>query len=154
MVLLRLDGASPLAALGPAKYGLHPLRGDRRGLWAVKVAGNWRMTFRIEGEDAYDVDLTDYRWKGGNVIFGMPEDAALKARVPHPGEVLKSLLQKSLGHDPPREIASEAPFCDSSGPSGVVLRSFQGRFTVAEDFFNRLLRSAIWTPTPPAAIRA
>ncbi len=52
---------------------------------------------------------------------------------------LRSLLLKSLGYDPPREIASEAPFCDCSGPSGVVLRSFQGRFTVAEGFCNRLL---------------
>ncbi len=51
----------------------------------------------------------------------------------------RSLLLKSLGYNPLREIASEAPFCDCSGPSGVVLQSFQCRFTVAEDFFNRLL---------------
>ncbi len=48
-------------------------------------------------------------------------------------------MLKSLGYDPLREIASEAPFCDCAGPPGVVLRSFQGRFTVAECFFNRLL---------------
>ncbi len=48
-------------------------------------------------------------------------------------------MLKSLGYDPLRAIASEAPFCDCSGPSGVVLRSFQCRFTVAEGFFNRLL---------------
>ncbi len=69
-------------------------------------------------------------------------------RSPRP----RSLLLKSLEYDPPREIASEAPFCDCSGPSGVVLRSFQCRFTVAEDFFNRLLgppRPARRRPAPP-----
>ena len=31
-----------------------------KGHRAVDVTGNWRITFRFEGEDAYDVDLTDY----------------------------------------------------------------------------------------------
>ena len=39
---------------------LHPLRGALKGRWAVTVSGNWRITFRFDGEDAYDVDLTDY----------------------------------------------------------------------------------------------
>ena len=43
---------------GPDMPGLdlHPLKGH----WAVDVTGNWRLTFRFEGEDAYDIDLTDY----------------------------------------------------------------------------------------------
>ena len=39
---------------------LHPLKGDLEGHRAVDVAGNWRITFRFEGEDVYDIDLTDY----------------------------------------------------------------------------------------------
>jgi plasmid maintenance system killer protein len=30
------------------------------GFWAVSVSGNWRIVFRFEGGDTYDVDLLDY----------------------------------------------------------------------------------------------
>lgn len=41
-------------------YRLHRLTGAMRGLWAVDVSGNWRITFGFEGEDAFDVDYVDY----------------------------------------------------------------------------------------------
>lgn len=41
-------------------FRLHALKGDLTGFWAVAVSGNWRLTFRFEGEDATDVDLVDY----------------------------------------------------------------------------------------------
>jgi proteic killer suppression protein len=41
-------------------YRLHQLKGYRAGTWSVKASGNWRVTFRFEGEDAFDVDLEDY----------------------------------------------------------------------------------------------
>jgi toxin HigB-1 len=41
-------------------YGFHPLKGDRKGTYAVSVSGDWRMTFRFEGEHAVEVDLEDY----------------------------------------------------------------------------------------------
>jgi toxin HigB-1 len=41
-------------------YGLHPLKGDRKGQWAVWVSGNWRLVFAFDGEDATDLDLIDY----------------------------------------------------------------------------------------------
>ena len=41
-------------------YRLHPLKGERKGLWSVTVSGNWRVTFRIENGNVLDVDLTDY----------------------------------------------------------------------------------------------
>ena len=41
-------------------FRLHPLRGAQRGYWAVSVSGNWRVTFRFEEGDAYDVDYIDY----------------------------------------------------------------------------------------------
>ncbi|MEH1809667.1 type II toxin-antitoxin system RelE/ParE family toxin [Nostoc sp.] len=41
-------------------YDLHELKGDRKGTWSVKVSRNWRITFRFEDGDAYDVNLEDY----------------------------------------------------------------------------------------------
>ena len=41
-------------------YDLHELKGDRKGTWSIKVSGNWRITFKFEDGDAYDVNLEDY----------------------------------------------------------------------------------------------
>lgn len=41
-------------------FGLHELKGDRTGTWAIKVNKNWRITFRFVAGEAYDVDLEDY----------------------------------------------------------------------------------------------
>ena len=41
-------------------YRLHPLKGKRKGYWAVCVSANWRIVFRFEGGNIYDVDLIDY----------------------------------------------------------------------------------------------
>jgi proteic killer suppression protein len=30
------------------------------GYWSVTISGNWRMVFRFEDGDAFDVDLVDY----------------------------------------------------------------------------------------------
>ena len=40
--------------------GLHELQGARKGTWAVKVSGNWRVTFAFAGKDAAHVDYEDY----------------------------------------------------------------------------------------------
>jgi proteic killer suppression protein len=59
-ILDRLDAASSVNDMDYPGSGLHPLKGDLKGRWAVKVSGNWRMTFRFENGDAYVVDYTDY----------------------------------------------------------------------------------------------
>jgi proteic killer suppression protein len=41
-------------------YKLHPLKGARKGEWAVWVSGNWRLVFAFDGADAVHVDLVDY----------------------------------------------------------------------------------------------
>jgi proteic killer suppression protein len=41
-------------------YRLHPMKGDRKGQWAVWVSGNWRLVFEFEGQDAVNVELLDY----------------------------------------------------------------------------------------------
>lgn len=55
--LNRAKKPSDMAAPG---WDLHPLHGNLKEHWAVKISGNWRLTFRFEGEDAILVDYRDY----------------------------------------------------------------------------------------------
>ena len=41
-------------------WRLHPLKGDLKGFWSVTITGNWRLIFRFEDGDAFDLDLVDY----------------------------------------------------------------------------------------------
>jgi proteic killer suppression protein len=59
-VLAHLDEARYPSDLDLRGYRLHPLRGDLKGQWSVTISGNWRIIFRFEDGDAYDVDLVDY----------------------------------------------------------------------------------------------
>jgi len=59
-ILARLDEASNVQHMALPGFQLHPLSGDLRGFWAVSVSGNWRIIFRFENGNAYDVDLVDY----------------------------------------------------------------------------------------------
>ena len=60
LALADLDIASQPGDLDLPGYRLHPLRGDRQGSWTISISGNWRITFRFQAGDAYDVDLVDY----------------------------------------------------------------------------------------------
>ncbi|MDE0214737.1 MAG: type II toxin-antitoxin system RelE/ParE family toxin [Deltaproteobacteria bacterium] len=60
LALADLDDARKPSDLDLPGYRLHPLKGDLKGYWSISISGNWRVTFRIEDGDAYDVDLTDY----------------------------------------------------------------------------------------------
>ena len=55
-----LDAATSIQGVNVPGYKLHPLKGDRKSEWAIWVSGNWRITFRPENEDMYDVNLEDY----------------------------------------------------------------------------------------------
>jgi len=59
-ILARLEIAQEPEDMNLPGFRLHPLKGDRAGTWAVTVRGNWRVTFRFEGEDVADVDYEDY----------------------------------------------------------------------------------------------
>jgi len=59
-MLGRLDVAETPQDMGLPGYGLHPLMGALAGSWSVTVSGNWRLTFRMDGQDAFDVDYLDY----------------------------------------------------------------------------------------------
>jgi len=41
-------------------FHLHPLRGELRGFWSVRITENYRLIFRMEDGDVYDIDLVDY----------------------------------------------------------------------------------------------
>ena len=60
-VLLAIDEATRPGDVGlfPG-WRLHPLKGNLKGFWSVSVSGNWRVVFRFEKGDAFDVDLIDY----------------------------------------------------------------------------------------------
>ena len=54
-----LDVAETPEAVNLPGYRLHPLRGDLRGFWSIRVSGNWRIIFRFDDRDVCDVDLVD-----------------------------------------------------------------------------------------------
>lgn len=59
-VLTRLEAAGTPEDMNLPGYVLHPLVGELRGFWSVRVSGNWRAIFRFEAGHAHDVDLVDY----------------------------------------------------------------------------------------------
>jgi toxin HigB-1 len=59
-ILAKLDVAVTPEDMNLPSYRLHPLKGDRRGQWAVTVRANWRIVFRFENGDAHDIDFVDY----------------------------------------------------------------------------------------------
>jgi len=59
-ILDRLDASVQPADMDLPGYHFHQLSGRGKGIWSVRVSGNWRVTFTFEGEDATDVDYLDY----------------------------------------------------------------------------------------------
>lgn len=55
-----LDVVTELEGMNVPFWRLHPLKGDLMGYWSVTVRSNWRIIFRFEAGNAYDVDLIDY----------------------------------------------------------------------------------------------
>jgi proteic killer suppression protein len=60
LILSALDQAADARDMNQPTFRLHELKGNRKGVWAVSVRANWRVTFRFENGAAYDVDLEDY----------------------------------------------------------------------------------------------
>ncbi|MBI2339495.1 MAG: type II toxin-antitoxin system RelE/ParE family toxin [Deltaproteobacteria bacterium] len=59
-ILDRLHAAKAVEDMNFPGSGLHPLKGDRKGWWAVEVSGNWRVTFSFQEGNAEAVDYVDY----------------------------------------------------------------------------------------------
>jgi proteic killer suppression protein len=60
LILGRLNVATNAKDMDLPGLDLHELRGPRKGTWAVKVSGNWRVTFTWAGKDVEHVDYEDY----------------------------------------------------------------------------------------------
>jgi proteic killer suppression protein len=59
--LLLIDAAVSLESLRvPPGNRLEPLRGDRKGQWSIRINDQWRICFRWERGDAFDVEIVDY----------------------------------------------------------------------------------------------
>jgi toxin HigB-1 len=56
--LLSVDNVEELK--GPPGWRVHQLTGDRAGTWSISVSGNWRITFDINSNEIYSLDLEDY----------------------------------------------------------------------------------------------
>jgi proteic killer suppression protein len=59
-ILALLETAETLDDMDLPGLNLHELKGERKGIWSVKVSGNWRVTFKIKQGDAIDVNYEDY----------------------------------------------------------------------------------------------
>ncbi len=56
-----LDAAETLNDVNLPGYRLHPMGGRRKGEWAIKVTGNWRIVFRMDAPgEVTVVHLEDY----------------------------------------------------------------------------------------------
>jgi proteic killer suppression protein len=59
-ILTRLNAAGSVDDMNVTGFGLHRLGGDLKGFWSVTVSRNWRIIFRFDESDAFDVDFIDY----------------------------------------------------------------------------------------------
>lgn len=41
-------------------WNLHKLTGELKDFWSIKVNKNYRIIFRFDGKNAYDLDYIDY----------------------------------------------------------------------------------------------
>ncbi len=55
-----LDTAQVIADIDIPGFGLHPLKGQQKGRWSIKVNGNWRLTFEFRDGDVFVLDYEDY----------------------------------------------------------------------------------------------
>jgi len=55
-----LERARRPEALNVPGLGFHRLKGTRGDTYSVSVSGNWRLTFKWDGEGAVDVNVEDY----------------------------------------------------------------------------------------------
>ncbi len=58
--LQALHTATSIEDMDLPGWRLHPLKGDRVGLWAVNLSENWRVVFEFRDGHAYVVNYEDY----------------------------------------------------------------------------------------------
>jgi proteic killer suppression protein len=60
LILGRLNVAGEPRDMNLPGLDLHPMKGERRGTWAVSVSGNWRITFHFVEKNIENVNYEDY----------------------------------------------------------------------------------------------
>ena len=61
MRLLQLNAATQIEDLRlPPSNRLEALLHDRAGQWSIRINEQWRVCFRFDNGDAYDVEIVDY----------------------------------------------------------------------------------------------
>lgn len=59
--LIIIDAATDMDALRvPPGNRLEALKGNRKGQYSIRINDQWRICFRWEVEDAFDVEIIDY----------------------------------------------------------------------------------------------
>ena len=59
--LQMLDNAFALEDLRtPPGNRLEALRGSRKGFWSIRINDQWRICFRFESGNVFDVEIIDY----------------------------------------------------------------------------------------------
>jgi len=62
--LMKLDSMDAAACLedlaNPPSNRLHRLKGEYKDYWVISVNGPWRLLFRIENNNIYDIMLKQY----------------------------------------------------------------------------------------------
>ena len=59
-IIALLETAETLDDMDLPGLNLHDLKGKRKGTWALKVSGSWRVTFKLQKGDAFEVNYEDY----------------------------------------------------------------------------------------------
>ena len=66
-MLTAIEEAENLAELETVPgWRLHPLKGDRKGIWSLVVTRNHRLTFRAEGSVVSEIDLRTITEQGSD----------------------------------------------------------------------------------------
>ncbi|WP_019028318.1 type II toxin-antitoxin system RelE/ParE family toxin [Colwellia piezophila] len=60
MQLAAIDTAQEIDDINLPGFKLHPLKGNRDGVWSITVNGNWRITFEFIDGNAYILNYEDY----------------------------------------------------------------------------------------------
>jgi proteic killer suppression protein len=55
-----IDSAGTIDDIDVSGFRLHPLGGSQTRRWAIRVSGNWRLTFEFHEGNAFILDYEDY----------------------------------------------------------------------------------------------
>lgn len=59
-ILTALDAVSSEDDIKMLGAGIHKLTGNLKNFWSIKVSANYRIVFRFEAGDIFDIDYVDY----------------------------------------------------------------------------------------------